>query len=286
MSAILRRAVPGDVDAICELLHECMNPDFPVERWRTLFTHGWCADEPDLGLVVDDDGRIVGVHCHICSYRTVHGQERRFVNFTSWYIRKEYRKQGFGSKMLAMATADPDTTYTVCSLSPKRIDFFKTLGMTVLEEERLLWRRTGDPYDNLELITDPEEIGRYCDLDDVPVFEDHRDLPVMTVLASTKCTQCLLLLSRAVKNGGVTYFDVLYRSNAALFTERAQHIAEALLPEGDCVLAADRRFVNDNPWGAEVERIRSPRFYKSSKVRPRDIDLAYSEIPLLDLKLD
>jgi len=114
-------------------------------------------------------------------------------------------------------------------------------------------------------------------------------LPVTPVLVSTKCTECLLLLSVAKKKGGVTYYDVLYRSNPGLFSDRADHIAEALLPDGDCVFAADRRFVIEArgiPGEPEIERINSPRFYKSSRVKPGNIDLAYSELPLLDLKLD
>jgi len=111
-----------------------MNPDFPIERWEALFTPSWCVDNPDMGIVAEDGDEIVGYHGHICSYRTIGMRRERFVNFTSWYIRKEYRKQGLGAGMLEMATADPDATYTVFSLSPKRIDYFKTLGLNILEE--------------------------------------------------------------------------------------------------------------------------------------------------------
>ena len=285
MTAILRPVTPADFDSICALLHGHMNQRFSVDRWRALFHHGWCVEKPDFGIVAEDQGRIVGFHGHVCSQRLVANRPERFVNFTSWYILPEYRRQGLGSAMLEMATSDPKATYTVFSLSPKRIEFFKTLGMTVLEEERLLWRRTGATYENLELITEPAKIRQCCDLDDIQVFDDHSNMPVTLVLVSTRCTQCLLILSKAVKHGGVTYYDVLYRSNAALFSERIQHIAEALLPDGDCVLAADRRFL-DSPGSGEVEVLRSPRFFKSSRVRPRDVSLAYSEIPLLNLKLD
>lgn len=284
--ATLRNAEPRDIDAICELLHTHMNPDFSVEKWRAIFQPDWCTDTPDMGLVAEDDGEIVGFHGHICSYRTIGNRQKRFVNFTSWYIRKEYRRQGLGRAMLEMATADPDTTCMVCSLSPKRIDYFKTLGLEVLETERLLWRRDGHEFENLELLRDPDAIARYCNPDEMEVLEHHRHLAVTPVLVLTKCTGCLLLLSIKRKNGGVTYYDVLYRSNPGLFTDRAADIAEALLPDGDVVLAADRRFVEDDGPGAEVETIKSPRFWKSAGVRSRNVDLAYSEIVLLDLKLD
>ena len=194
-----------------------------------------------MGIVAVDGDRIVGYHGHICSYRTIGVRRERFVNFTSWYIIKEYRGQGLGKSMLEMATTDPDTTYTVFSLSPKRIDYFKTLGLNILEEERLLWRKKGATFDNLELVHDPEQMQMRANPDEVKVLNDHLGLAVTPVLVSTKCTQCLLLLSIAKKGDGVTYYDVLYRSNPTLFNDRAGHIAEALLPEGNCVLAADRR---------------------------------------------
>lgn len=286
MTARLRRAVHGDIDAICTLLHTHMNPDFPEARWKQLFATTWCHDNPDIGIVAVDGDDIVGFHGHVCSHRPLGVRRERFVNFTSWYIRKEYRGQGLGREMLAMATADPNTTYTVCSLSPKRVDFFRTLGLDELETERLLWHRDGREVDNLDLIRDVDQMVLRANPQEVRVLNDHTGLAVTPVLVSTKCTQCLLLLSVAKKRGGVTYYDVLYRSNPGLFTERAGDIAQALLPPGDCVLAADRRFVEDDGPGAEVEPLASPRFFKSARVRPADVDLAYSEIVLLGLKLD
>ncbi len=286
MTAFLRRAEPRDIDGICTLLHTYMNSKFSMERWHKLFEPNWCMDNPDMGLVVEDDGEIVGFHGHICSYRNIGNRQKRFVNFTSWYIRKEYRSHGFGRAMLEMATEDPNTTYMVCSLSPKRIEFFKTLGLEVLDTERYLWRKDGHDIDDLELILDPEDIARYANPDEVEIMQHHQGLNVTPVLVSTCCTQSLLLLSIVQKGNDVTYYDVLYRSNANMFSARVSDIAEALLPEGDCVLAADKRFVENDAPEAEVEIIQSPRFWKTSDVRPRNVDLAYSEIVLLDMKLD
>lgn len=286
MTATLRRAEIRDIDAICSLLHTHMNPDFSPQRWKRLFAAPWRTDQSDIGIVAEAGGRIVGFHGHICSYRTIGTRSERFLNFTSWYILKEYRGQGLGRAMLEMATADPDTTCTVISLSPKRVEFFKTLGLQVLDSERLLWRKDGHEFENLELIREPDTMIARANPDEVKVLKDHLGLAVTPVLVSTRCTQCLLLLSITKKGNDTTYYDVLYRSNPGLFTDRAPDIAQALLPDGDCVLAADRRFVENDGAEAEVETIASPRFYKTARVKPRNVDLAYSEIPLLDLKLD
>jgi len=290
MTATLRPVIPGDIPGICQFLHDHMNSKISTDQWRALFSHGWWKTAPcslpDLGIIAEDQGRIVGFHGHVCSERSIQGRKERFLNFTSWYILKEYRKHGLGSKMLEMATADPEVTCTVFSLSPKRIDFFKTLGMNVLDEYRLLWRKRGGNTDDLQLITDYDKIRYRVDVRDVSMVEDHRKLPVIQVLISSCCVECLLLLSKAKKAGGVVYYDVLYRSNPGLFTDFAPQIAELILPDENCVMAADKRFVEGPMAGGELEKIKSPRFYKSGRVHPRDIDLAYSEIPLLDLKLD
>ncbi|WP_319470839.1 GNAT family N-acetyltransferase [uncultured Pseudodesulfovibrio sp.] len=286
MTATLRRAEPRDIDAICNLLSEHMNSKFPPERWERLFTPSWCMDSNNIGIVAEDNGKIVGFHGHVCSSRPLGMRLERFVNFTSWYVLKEYRGQGLGSAMVRMAISDPETTYMVCSLSPKRVDFYKKLGLDILETERFVWRRDGHEYDNLEFIMDVNQILMRANPAEAKVVEDHLGLDVTPILVSTRCTQCLLLLSITRKKDDVTYYDVLYRSNPALFTSRAKDIAEALLPDDECVFAADCRFVDDDGPGAEVEVIQSPRFYKTSRVDPRDIDLAYSEIVLLDLKVD
>jgi len=285
-TATLRPAKAGDIDAICELLHTYMNSDFSLERWRKLFEPGWCLDNPDMGIVAVDNGEIVGFHGHVCSHRTIGNRQYRFVNFSSWYLRKEYRGAKLGREMLEMATSDPDTTYVVCSLSPKRIEYFKTLGMEVLDTERLLWKKDGHEYDNLDLINDPEVIAMRACPEEVATLKDHEGLKIKPILVSTRCTQCLLLLSVAKKKGGRIYYDVLYRSNPGMFTDRVQDIAQAILPDSGCVFAADRRFVENDGPGAEIEQIKSPRFFKSAKVKPRNVDLAYSEIILLDMKLD
>jgi len=263
-----------------------MNPNFSVKKWARLFAPHWCRDKHDIGIVAEDKGRIVGFHGHVCSNRPVKGRLERFTNFSSWYILKEYRRQGLGSAMLEMATEAPNTTYTVCSLSPKRVEFIKKLGIDLLDTKRYLWRKDGHEYENLELLNDPKKMEMRTSPDEMRVLRDHHNSKALPVLVSTRCSQCLLLLSVAKKKDGLIYYDVLYRSNPGLFTDRVADIAQALLPDGDVVLAADSRFVEGDLHGAEVEEMPSPRFYKSSHVDPADIDLAYSEIALLDLKLD
>ncbi|WP_250645548.1 GNAT family N-acetyltransferase [Salidesulfovibrio onnuriiensis] len=286
MTPKIRRVDPRDIPAICELLHENMNSTFSVERWRRLFQPNWCDGRPqDMGLVVEDAGRIVGFHGHVCSHRMIRGQRERFVNFSSWYLLKEYRGLGLGGKLVRKAIEDPESTYTVFSLSPKRTEMFRTLGMEPLENQRLLWRKRGPA--EISLTTDVDNIWYRVWPEEQRFLDDNSPYGVEACLVTSSCDECLVLFTVSEKGDGTTYFDVLYRNNPRMFTELAQSIANAILPDGDAVLAADRRFALGGGLDARVETIRSPRFFKApDRLKPEDVDLLYSELQLLDLKLD
>lgn len=266
------------------MLNENMNSRFEIERWRRLFEPGWYEAPRDLGLVVEDAGQIVGFHGHICSHRMIDGQRERFVNFSSWYLCKPYRSAGLGGQLVRRALEDPDVTYTVFSLSPKRTEMFRTLGMEPLEEERLLWSKRGPG--EIDYTTDVDNIWYRVWPEEQRLLDDNNPYGVEACLVSAMCDECLVLYTVARKGDGTMYYDVLYRNNPAMFTECAQSIANAILPEGDAVFAADRRFALGGGLDAQVEKIQSPRFFRSAHVEREHVDLLYSELQLLGLKLD
>ena len=78
----------------------------------------------------------------------------------------------------------------------------------------------------------------------------------------------------------------MYASNLSHFSLHAQRLADTLLPESGAVLAADGRFVRDSGSDAIREELPVPRYFKSERVLPHEVDHLYSELQLLDLKLD
>lgn len=283
MAPEVRRVDPDDIPAVCSLLHEGLNSRFTPEDWQGLFSPVWDHDPAELGILVEDKGSVVGFHGHVCSYRMIREQRERFVNFSSWFLRPEYRGRGLGREMVRIATENPDTTYTVFSPPPTSVDMFIELGFTPLETVRNVWRKCGGT--NVEYTLDLDVIKYRVWPEEQRILLDNLPYGIEACMISAKCEDCLVLYSVGRDQKGRDCYDVLYRSNPDMFTRLAQSLANAILPDGDCVFAADRRFVDGPALEARPESLQAPRLFRSPKFSHEQIDLLYSELQLLDITL-
>jgi hypothetical protein len=118
------------------------------------------------------------------------------------------------------------------------------------------------------------------------MLQDHALLPVRPVFISAAGGSCLAVFSVKKKGEDVTYFDAMHLSDPEFFAAHAQAIADTLLPPGKAVLAVDRRLLAGHKADGIVESIPVARYYKSQRLAPSEVDNLYSELLLLDLKLD
>lgn len=295
MSAFVRPGKHDDIDAICTLLHTKMNPRIPLKRWYNLMSYEWTDDKPDFGRVVESSGQVLGYCGMVYADRTVGpaGSKRkeRVVSMSSWYLDKSLRGQGLGRTMLVDCTADRTLTYATLTNSRKPLHIQKKIGFKVLEDHRYVWKRQSAADPALQIIRDVAAIEARVDSDQQKIIHDMALLPLTPILMVTDGQQTLLLLSIKRKAGDVTWFDVMYVSDYAHFSAFAQLLADALLTdavvtEGPCVLSADGRFVIGQPTNVLRENLPVPRFYYSHRMEPAEVDNIYSELQLLDLKLD
>ncbi|HUT49176.1 MAG TPA: GNAT family N-acetyltransferase [Alphaproteobacteria bacterium] len=286
MSATIRPAGPGDIDAVCTLLHDKMNAKIAPDRWRRLMTYEWLAEKPDLGRVVEAGGRILGYVGMVYADRNIDGRSERIVNICAWYLDKSLRGTGLGMEMMAVATADPAMSYDIMTSSKNTLKILDAVGYRVLDDHRYVWRNAGPPDAALAIIDDPAAIRARASAGEVRLLDDMAGLPATPVLIEAGGARALLFFSVKQKGAGVTWFDLLHTGDRALFTAQAQTLANALLPDGPAVLAADARFVPSPPVGPAREPLPVPRFCKTERLAPHQIDHLYTELQLLDLKLD
>jgi GNAT superfamily N-acetyltransferase len=285
MSAKVRPAVAADIDAVCRLLHEQMNRRLLPERWRRITTYGWLDEKPDFGRVVEDRGQIVGFVGSVYADREIGGRRERVVSMSSWYLDKAYRGQGLGFALMASATADESASYTMITVSPRNLAMLPKLGYQLLDHDRRVWSRSEGRIDGIEIEQDPARILPRVDARQQRMLNDHVQLPIHPVLISAGDGRCLAVFSIKRKREDITYFDALHLSDGAFFARHAQAIADALLPAGKALLAADTRLLGGEARGA-VEVMPVARYYKSTRLSPAEVDNMYSELLLLDLKLD
>ena len=282
----IRPAQAADIDPVCRLLHEQMSAKFSPDRWRRLMTYRWLDAKPDFGRVAIVGGRLVGFIGMVYADRVVSGRRHRVVNICAWYLDKAYRKAGFGFELMRSAIADDAMSYTILTSSSRSVSLLEAIGYRILDDDRQLWTAKGAPA-GIALEEDPPRILEQVDGVAREMLRDHVGLPIRPVLVADAAADCLVVFAIAKKRDDVTYFDVLHLTNPPFFASRAQAIADGLLPrDRKAVLAVDTRLLQGNAHDGTVERLLVPRYYKSSTLRPGQIDNMYSELQLLDLKLD
>jgi GNAT superfamily N-acetyltransferase len=285
MSAIVRPAEQGDVDSVVDLLFDNMSQKVPRERWRRLLDYPWRPADADLGRVAVDGDRVVGFLGLVYVDRPIGGHIERFCNICAWYLLKSHRGQGIGQQIQFSAVADPRMTYTIMTATAATGRAFATnSGFSVLDDKRYILRRDASVRRTIELIDDPDRIAPLLAPDDRNILEKHRPYNVKHLLARSGGEGCYIVMQIKRKGEDIDYHEVMYASDRRLLAETAPSIASALLPSDTAVLAIDPRFLAATPeW--ETEALRLPRWYRSARVEPANVDHLYGEIALLDLKL-
>lgn len=289
MSACVRAATEADIDGICALLHNKMNSKIPPERWRKLMTYQWLDDKPDYGRIVDADGQVLGFCGMVYSDRLLGNADagyrpERMVSMSSWYLDRSLRGMGLGRDMLASSIADPMMTYATLTNSPKPLAIQDAVGLRVLEDHRYLWQKKSTQ--RLDLLTDARKIYDLVALHEQTILNDMASQPLTPYLLQADGCANLLFFSIKRKAADVTWFDLMYASDLQHFSVHAQRLANALLPDSPSILAADGRFVTGPAADATRESLPVPRYFRSERVEPKEVDHLYSELQLLDLKLD
>ncbi len=288
MTVETRPAGPADVEALAHFWHDHMNRRPGLAGWRRIANCPWYGEPPNHGWVAVDDGRIVGAMALVHSVRHIRGREERFCNIGSLYVLEPYRGRGLARAIAGESTADESITYVGIDAAPQTRAVLEPapVNFRILDDRRYTWRPgghrarrqvaigTGDAFDARLL---PSPLRR--------VFADHVALDMLPVTMTSARGTCHALLRVRNKDSDTLYYEAFYLDDADVFGDCAAELADRLLTGRDAILAADSRFFDAPPAAAEVERLRQVRHYKSARLAPADIDLLYSEVPLLDLKI-
>jgi hypothetical protein len=156
----------------------------------------------------------------------------------------------------------------------------------VLEERRFLWRRTdARPEAEVHRLASSQDAGE-LDADSRQVLADHSGLNLSaSVLRGPEGEACLVVTYVKIKGADVAHHEILHVSDRPVFTRLVRDFANAVLPPSNAVLSLDSRFVTEAAMPDEIVRLDIPRTFKPCGTEPHHIDFLYSEVVLLDLKI-
>ncbi len=267
-----------------------MNASFPrakwgLDKWHELLAGRWADPEDPYAIIARSGDTLVGALGLISVNRPLeNGGVAKTRGMTSWYMQHEHRGGGIGTRMMDLATSDPAVTITNQGSAPKAVPVLERAGLSVLETERLFWKRhPGEP--TLTVHADPLALGAKLSPRDRSVLMAHRGLNLTSVAVETPDGLCVIVFSVKQKRDGFSSFGVMYLGDRALFTRHARAIAASVLRADGDVMAVDKRFVTGRVTPDETEPLEVPYYYTAGLVQPADIDHLFSEVVLLDMKI-
>ncbi|MCA8930128.1 MAG: GNAT family N-acetyltransferase [Alphaproteobacteria bacterium] len=259
---------------------------WPLAGWQALLAGRWNRPGDPYAIVAMDGDRIAGALAMIMAERMTDRGPHRTANLSSWYVLADYRGQRVGQRMLALALSDPSVTITDFTASKMVIPGVQRAGLRVLDQERCLWHRSADAGARWPIHRDPLALGEALAAADRRVLEDHEGLSLTPLAIETPDGLCVLILSVQRKGPDYLTYEVLYAGDRVLLTRYARAIADSILPDDGAVFSVDRRFLTGPVACDREQEIPVPRLYRPAQLEPGEIDKLYSEVVLLNMKLD
>lgn len=103
-----------------------------ARSFDTLLSYSWLTEKPNLGVVVDDDGRLGGFLGALYSKQIFEGRERDVVNLSSWFVDPAYRKRSL--RMLGLLTADKQRIVTNFSPNVSVVPIMEASGFRRIDD--------------------------------------------------------------------------------------------------------------------------------------------------------
>ena len=278
-------ARPEEREEIAQFMNDVfVRAKWDIEGWRRLLAGRWCGPEGRYAIAVRDAGRLIGVLGLVYADRMTAQGVRTTADMTSWYVLKEYRGQGIGQKMIALATSDPSVTVTNFSSAKAAVNVLIKSGLTVLDKERLVWhpRPVSAGY---ALHEDPLSLGDRLAQKDRKIIADHQGLRLRHLAVDTPDGLVAMVVYPQKKHDEFVTHEIMYLGDQALFARHAAQIAATVLPETAAILSLDRRFAAEGIACDEVREFATARYCQPGLLAPSEIDMLYSECVLLNIKI-
>jgi len=272
----IRVATSSDLAAVATYLAHALAGPGGEARYRTFFDYTW-LDKPDLGVLLEDDGRIRGFIGAIYSDRSY----GRVCNLTSIAVDVAYR--GSTLQLFSALLKRKELTFTCFSASEhvaKILDFFKF-------QHRPSERVVVGPISGLaglrhvgraRVVTDAATLEGELAPEHRVISQDHRAYRCGQLLLEAGQRRCFAVTIRRGR-GAKAFADVLYASDPELLIDHLPWIHWPLFrAHGTVLTGIDRAWIAHPPRLALTYRKLRPVYLRSGNLDLDRIDALYSEL--------
>lgn len=257
------------------------------QDWRNVFDYQWETEEGHCGYALLDRGKVVGMLGMVFSERYINGTIKKFCNLHTWWVREDHRGRSL-SLLRPILKLDG---YTITHFTPCDTvrAVTKKLGFSEVSSQLKILLPLGSSSskrgsEETGLTYDDQAIEGRLAAYDKKILRDHRPYGCGHLLVSDGNEHCYLLYTHVVRHR-LPYCHIHYVSNRELFVRKERVIRSSLLRNHkarfvalDSRLVKDRRFRFSFDFWAPAHAV-----YKSSDVKPEEIDNLYSDVVFLKL---
>lgn len=280
----LQKIEPSRFPEIYSLLRE-HNPRVSEDNWRKLFSYQWNQPSSYCGYGLFDEENAVGFLGLIFSQRHIAKQKELFCNLTTWVVKPNYRSHSLSLMMPVMRLSD----YTITDLSATDgvAKISQRLGFQTLDTAvRVLFPYSMTATEKVQLYSDNEIAVLPLEATEPAVFADHQPYAnCHQLVLQTRQGYCHVLYTLN-SHPILSYCHIQSISNAPLFERYQAAIRRRITRDtGIPLIVIDSRLVASIklPFSHQLP-LDTPRLYRSQRLQPAQIDNAYSELILLDLR--
>lgn len=283
MAAELVAITAPDTTRVAAFLHEHLNRRVGVAAWRDAMGGHWRGEQPNCGFFLQDGDAVVGAYLAYYSVRSIDGRSEGVCNLGAWCVLEAYRMQGL--RLLTTLLAQKGYHFTDLSPSGNVIALNKRLKFTELDTTARLVVNIPWPHSRVRVLTDPTEMLAHLGEDDRRIFEDHRTArAARQVVLVDGAESCYVVYRRDTRKSVRIFVSILYVSNSRVFVAGTRALGSHMLARhGAAATLVERRLLDGAaPPGSFALGMSRPKMFRSSTLRPDQVDYLYSELTCLE----
>ncbi len=274
-----------DLEEIGCFLHDHLAQRISAQAWVTSLSHAWAAAQPNFGMQLRDDGRLVGVFCAVYSDQQIDGKTERFCNPHSWCVLEAYRHASVS--LVLPLLKQRGYHFTMFTPNPKVAQVFLGLRFRLLDERLLFVANLPAPWPSAPGCFVEHRTGHIsARLHGAALseFDAHRQIPWLKFVAFGIPGDECLVIYKPERWKRMACASILHVSDPGAMDRHGHRLRHHLLLHGRMpVLRVEARFLLRPPRLSFCIRRQQPKLVSSATLSDSKIRNVYSEMMALDI---